>query len=198
MAVPGRGQGKRCQVTALQKGILMQHWPHSPVHKLHESGTYMLTAGTYRKEKFFEGPDRLHMLQDLLLKMAQEFDWRLQAWAVLAHHYHFLAISSQDPGSLKAFVSKLHAVSARTINRLDGTPGRRIWFEYWDTHITFERSFLARLNYVQNNPVHHGLVKRATEYAYCSAAWFQRTADKAFCQTVASIEMDSVNVIDDF
>jgi len=158
----------------------------------------MVTAGTYRKEKFFTSPDRLQMLHDLLLTTAHEFDWRLQAWAVFSNHYHLIAMSHTDPTSLKAFVSKLHAVSARAINKLDGVRGRKVWFQYWDTQITFERSYLARLNYVHNNPVHHGLVENVAEYPYCSAAWFEQKADSSFRETVASFKTDRVNVPDDF
>lgn len=28
----------------------MSDWPHAPVHKLKEKGTYMVTAGTYKKQ----------------------------------------------------------------------------------------------------------------------------------------------------
>jgi len=31
-----------------------------------------------------------------------------------------------------------------------------LWYEFWDTHLTFEKSWLARLNYVHQNPVKHG------------------------------------------
>jgi len=158
----------------------------------------MVTAGTYRKEKFFDTPDHLQMLHDLLFKAAQEFDWRLQAWAVLANHYHLIATSQRHPTSLKAFLSKLHAVSARAVNKLDAARGRKVWFQYWDTQITFERSYLVRLNYVHNNPVHHGLVENAAEYPYCSAAWFARTADASFRETVSRFKTDRISVRDDF
>ena len=88
--------------------------------------------------------------------------------------------------------------TARVINEQDGTPGRRVWFQYWDNKITYEKSYLARLNYINNNPVHHNIVRKAVDYPYCSAAWFENSGDKAFCKTVASFKIDRVNVIDDF
>jgi len=30
-----------------------RNWPHAPLHRLTEKGTYMVTAGTYRKDHFF-------------------------------------------------------------------------------------------------------------------------------------------------
>jgi putative transposase len=36
-------------------------------------------------------------------------------------------------------------------------------YEFWDTHLTFEKSWLARLHYVHHNPVHHGLAAVASD-----------------------------------
>jgi putative transposase len=55
-------------------------------------------------------------------------------------------------------VKHLHRELAIRLNRLDVTPGRRVMYEFWDTHLTFEKSRLARLNYVHQNPVKNGLV----------------------------------------
>jgi len=37
-------------------------------------------------------------------------------------------------------------------------------YEFWDTRLTFEKSWLARLNYVHQNAVKHELVSIANEY----------------------------------
>jgi len=173
-------------------------WPHAPVHRLEEQGTYMVTAGTYRKECFFGSPERLQLVHDALLALAVEFGWRLQAWAVLANHYHFVAISPDRARSLPMFLRKLHMNSAKEVNRMDGTPGRKVWFQYWDSQITYERSYFARLNYVHNNPVHHGVVQVAAAYRWCSAGWFERTAPESFRNTIANFKTDRLKVVDDF
>jgi putative transposase len=73
-----------------------------------------------------------------------------------------------------------------------------VWDQYWDTHLTFQKSYLARLHYVHNNPVHHGLASIASAYPWCSAAWFERTASPSFVQTVYNFPSDGLNVQDDF
>ena len=176
----------------------MTDWPHAPVHRLHGAGAYMVTAGTYNKEKLFHSPERLDLLRDFLFKLADEFEWKLQAWAVLSNHYHFIALTEGEAENLRKLISKLHTLSARDINRMDSKPGRKVWFQFWDSRITFERSYLARLNYVHQNPVHHGLVKSADQYPWCSARWFMANASKAFAKTVFNFKMDRVNVGDDF
>lgn len=77
-------------------------------------------------------------------------------------------------------------------------PERKVWFQYWETRLTFEKSYLARLKYVHNNPVKHGLVRVATEYPWCSAAWFERTADRSFYRTITGLGIDKINVRDDY
>jgi putative transposase len=173
------------------------NWPHAPAHWLFEPGIYMVTAGTYQKLPHLNTPERRDLFLEALLQRAAEFAWTLRAWAVMSNHYHFVAASPQDPCILKRFLGKLHMTTAKQLNEWDGQPGRRVWFQYWDSHITFERSYLARLNYVHNNPVKHG-VAAAGSYRWCSAAWFAGNASPAFVATVQSFKTDMLNVPDDF
>jgi len=108
----------------------MPDWPHAPVHRLDERGAYIVTAGTYEKLHYFGSPARLDLLHDALLSTTAEFRWSLQAWAVMANHYHFVAISPEDPKSLGGLLSKLHMVTADAVNELDRTPGRQVWFQF--------------------------------------------------------------------
>ncbi len=176
----------------------MTDWPHAPVHRLSEARAYMVTAGTYRKEHFLLGPECLTLVWDTLFACANEFGWRLQAWAVMSNHYHFVAVSPANAGSLRRLIGKLHMTTAKALNEMDGTRGRKIWHQYWDSRITYQPSYLARLQYVHHNPVHHGVVPNADNYEWCSAAWFARTAEPAFVRTVASFKTDRLNVRDDF
>ena len=117
---------------------------------------------------------------------------------MLSNHYHFIASSPADPGSLRRVLSKLHTLSARELNQQDNLPARKIWFQYFDTHITFPNSYFPRLKYVHHNPVHHGVVHRAENYPWCSAAWFARSARPAFRATVEGLKIDRLSVPDAF
>ena len=163
-----------------------------------ERGIYMITAGTYQKAGFFHSKDRLQLLHDRLHACTQEFGWQLHAWAVLANHYHFVAESPGEANTLCRLLNKLHMTTAKEVNRRDHTPGRKVWYQYWDTRLTYERSYLARLHYVNHNPVHHRIATHADQYPWCSAAYFATHAELSFQRTVASMPIDQLKVPDDF
>jgi putative transposase len=174
-------------------------WPHAPTHHLSESGTFFVTAGTYQKEHYFHAPKRLDVLHRGLLKLAEKYGWRLEAWAVFSNHYHFVAHSPDSSAkNLSLMLGQLHEKTAKWINKLDNTPERKIWHNFRDTRLTFEKSYFARLNYTHQNPVRHGLVLAANQYPWCSAAWFERTATVAQVKTIYAINTDKLHLDDDY
>jgi putative transposase len=177
--------------------VKLRNWPHSPAHSLHEAGAYIVTAGTYNRAPLFRGAERLTILTNYILDLASRYAWSLQAWAVFPNHYHLVG-NSQNPESLRSFLRHLHSISAIEANKWDGTPARRVWFEFWETRITFPRSYFARLNYVHQNAILHGLVRVPSKYRWCSAGWFERQANRSFFQTVSNFPTDKLNVPDDF
>ncbi|MBI5867091.1 MAG: transposase [candidate division Zixibacteria bacterium] len=173
-------------------------WPHSPPHWLFAPGIYMVTAGTYRRLPHLSTSERRDFFLTALISCAEEFGWFLQAWSVLPNHYHFVAMSPDNPGSLRRMLGKLHMTTAKQLNIWDNQPGRKVWFQYWDTRITFERSYLARLNYVHFNPIKHGMAENAEDYPWCSAAWFFKTAPGDVIETVQRSKSDQIQVPDEY
>jgi len=154
-------------------------WPHAPLHELSARGTYFVTAGTYLKEHYLSSAERLKVLHRGLLAVAEDFGWHLEAWAVFSNHYHFVG-HSPDEGAqnLGDMLSVLHEKTSKWINRLDDSAGRKVWHNFWETRLTYEKSYLARLNYVHQNPVRHGLVPVANQYPWCSAGGLSEQRDQ--------------------
>jgi len=158
----------------------------------------MVTGATLHKEHLFSAADKLSLLEHELLTLAKQYEWQLEAWAVFVNHYHFVGRGDPDSKSLDKFLRHLHSNTARKLNRLDSCAGRTVWYNFWDTKLTYERSYLARLNYVHQNAVKHGLVNVPSQYPWCSAAWFERTATPAMIKTIYGFKIDKLNIDDDY
>jgi REP-associated tyrosine transposase len=202
--LPVRQKGERGvaeNMEGMEGGDASPHskdWPHAPIHRLSERGTYIVTAGTLYKQHHFAGAERLTYLEGILLTLSKDYGWQLEAWAVFSNHYHFVAHGLPECGALKAMLKHLHGETSTEINRLDGETERQVWFNFWDTQLTFEKSYLARLNYVHQNAVKHQLVAVANQYPWCSAAWFERTATPAQVTTIYSFGTTKVKLHDEF
>ena len=174
------------------------YWPHAPMHSLSEKGIYMVTAGTYQKQHLFNSPEKLTLLRNMIFKYAEQFEWQLQAWAVMNNHYHFIAASPDDAASLRTMLSRIHEYTAKKLNQLDKTTTRKVWHNYWESRITHQTSYMARLRYVHQNPVHHEVAQNASNYPWCSQSWLEQNAGRSFVNTLARFKADRINVNDEF
>ena len=143
-------------------------------------------------------PAKLDLVERLLLSMAKNYGWQLEAWVVLANHYHFVARGNTAGANLAVLLHDFHYESATRLNEMDQQRGRPVWYNYRDTRLTYQYSYLARLNYVHRNAVKHGLVPVANQYPWCSAAWFERTASPAQVKTIYGFKTDRLNIEDDY
>jgi putative transposase len=174
-------------------------WPHVPTHRLAETGTYFVTAATLHRKHILRSCLRLDVVQRGLLTVSQKFGWQLEAWAIFSNHYHFIGHSPETGAkSLPRMLRELHGKLSLWLNRLDQDPGRQVWHNYRETKLDNPGSYFARLNYVHTNPVRHGLVKNANEYRWCSANWFEQTAETSKVKTIYGMKLTRLKIADDF
>jgi len=125
---PGRSVG-------LSTKLPPKDWPHAPVHRLSENAVYIVTAGTLNKNHLFTTDAKRDLLERMLLSLSKQHGWQLEAWAVMANHYHFVARGNQHSTNLREFLQKFHCDSACGVNEADGQPGRKVWYNFYDTQI---------------------------------------------------------------
>ena len=171
---------------------------HNPPHYFAPNAMYMITGSILHKQLLLAENKRKESFLKTLFEKVNLFGWSLEAWAVLTNHYHFIAQAPEDSTNLAKMIQQVHSITAIQLNRRDGTPGRQVWQNYWDTCITYEKSYLVRLRYVHENPVKHGLVDNAFDYPFCSYKWFIEQGDEILTAQVISKSIDKVNVFDDF
>jgi putative transposase len=171
---------------------------HTPPHLFTPNSIYLITGSTANKQPYLKAHLLKDNLIDILFEEAFRNGWELHAWVVLDNHYHFVAKAPADASTLTDLIRAVHSRSGKHINRFEGIIGRRVWYNYWDSCITNETSYLARLHYVNMNPIKHGLVEMAEDYPYSSYRWFIETAEPDFQKKVFSKPIDRINVHDNF
>ena len=197
-SAPGTFKLPSVRLADLKSQLPPKDWLHAPLHRLADNAVYFVTAGTLHKQHLFDTPEKRDLLERHLLALAKECGWQLEAWAVFANHYHIVTRGNPDSRNLGEFLHDLHGVSSRELNKRNGVQGRQVWFNFRDTRLTIQHSYLARLNYVHQNAVKHKLVAVANQYPWCSAAWFERVVSPAQVKTIYGFKTDRVKVEDDF
>jgi len=145
------------------------HWHHAPRHEYCPGVAYLITGATLHKQHFFDNNQKLKHLEETLFEIAEASQWTLEEWAIFSNHYHLIGVGAESTWPLAPFIQKFHSETAIWLNELEGSPGRQVWYQFWETALTYKASYYARLNYVHHNPAHHGLVALAANYPFCSA-----------------------------
>lgn len=150
---------------------------NNPPHWFRPNAVYMITASTYQKDNLIHSPERKTQWLNAFLKAANIYNWRVIAWVVLHNHYHALVESPKNALTLAKLVASYHKFTARSWNDSDRTPGRQVWWNYWDTCIRSEKDFNNRLGYIFWNPVKHGLVDNIGDYPFSSYKEYMQSED---------------------
>lgn len=173
--------------------------PHlqSPPHWFVSSAIYMVTGSTLYGKPLLDSDAKLINFYETLMERASILKWLVEAWVVMPTHYHFIARSPENALSLKALIQGVHSINAKFVNRIDGIPGRKVWYNYWDSCIQTEASYNARMRYVMMNPVKHGLVQNPEDYPFSSYKYFVENSEAEFQQIILSCA-DDAQVEDDY
>jgi putative transposase len=129
-----------------------------PPHIYKDNACYFVTASIVHGRRLLKTDAKRALVRDVLRKAIKQYGIRLYAWVILANHYHLL-LGTSDVAPIYKFIKRLHGDSAVQLNKLDNTPGRKIWYQYWDRFPRNERDFWAYYNYIHINPIKHGYVR---------------------------------------
>lgn len=172
--------------------------PHTPAHLFRAGAVYFVTGATYQRLPYMRSDTRKEQWLNAFRKAAEIYDWEIIAWVVLSNHYHYLARAPEESAeNLPKFAASYHKFTAIQWNREDNAPGRKVWWNYWDTCMRSERDYLARLNYVHWNPVKHGIVRRMEDYAWSSYRAFLAEQAAEIRRIEAAYPFDGVKGVSD-
>ncbi|MDB6029007.1 MAG: Transposase [Verrucomicrobiales bacterium] len=143
---------------------------HAPPHRpnyghLH----FLISAACYEHAPHIgHSLQRMDSFSATLLELFREHTTRTVAWCVMPNHYHALV---EAPNILKLLyeLGRFHGRTSRAWNGEENTRGRQIFHGAVERFMRSERHFFATVNYVHNNPVHHGYARLWTEWQWSSA-----------------------------
>ncbi|MCK4908551.1 MAG: transposase [Planctomycetes bacterium] len=130
----------------------------------------MITGATYQKLPLLRIPAAKKYFLEVLFKGCEKYKWTLEDWVVLDNHYHIMLDAPDNSENLPGFINGVHKFTALWIkkNVSEAQKAQKIFYNYWDSCITYERSYFTRLNYIHFNPIKHGYTKEAEKYEFGS------------------------------
>jgi ATP-binding cassette subfamily B protein len=85
----------------------MPHWAHAPLHLFVPNTSYIITAATFQKARLFDTPAKRDHLLQTLFDECDHWGWGLQAWAVMANHYHIVANAPTEAQTLSSLMGPI-------------------------------------------------------------------------------------------
>jgi putative transposase len=144
---------------------------HGPPH-IDASGHWRIVTGAcYEHAIMLPTAMRLAWFEDELLRHIQNQRVPCAAWVVLPNHYHIL-VKIDDMKQFSRTQGQLHGRTSLQMNREDDEAGRKVWHRCQDRCMRGEAHYYTTLNYLHNNPVKHGYVKKWGDWPYSSFHWY--------------------------
>jgi len=129
-----------------------------PPHIYKANTCYFIPASIVHWQRLLSTDAKRILVRDVLKEAIKQYGIRLYAWVILTNHYHLL-LKTSSVAPIYKFIKRLHGDSAIRLNKLDNTPGRQVWYQYWDRFPRNERDFWTYFNYIHINPIKHGHVQ---------------------------------------
>jgi putative transposase len=128
---------------------------------------HVTQRGNRRQHTFFCDDDHQIYLS-LMAEWCSRHGVEIWAYCLMPNHVHLVAVPSAEE-SLRLAIGEAHRRYTRAINFREGWRGH-LWQGRFSSYAMEERYLLTAARYVEMNPVRAGLVKRAEEYGWSSAA----------------------------
>ena len=177
---------------------IFKTYKHNPPHLFRSNAKYFITGATYEKKYHLEEESAKQRLIESINKGFTDNNWKLEDWVILNNHYHLMVEAPEGAKTLSGIMRDIHKFTAIWIkkNIASAMSEDKIWWNYWDTCLTYESSYYSRLNYLWNNPLKHGLAEKPEDWKFGS--YYYRFKEQPEYLREKQYPFDKVKVFDDF
>jgi putative transposase len=136
---------------------------HGVLGSVGEPTIVFATVCTKDKRGWLATPDCHDLLRQVWREAAA---WRVGKYVIMPDHIHLFASPAQEDGNVAVSLEKWMAYWKSLFSRRKGDPNCRWQKSHWDRRLRKSESYAEKWEYVQNNPVRHGLVERAEDWPF--------------------------------
>ena len=140
--------------------------------------SYFFTVVTYQRRRFLCQGENVNLLRSAFRYVMEKHPFQMDAIVILPEHIHSLWTLPESDANFSTRWRLIKSWFSRQCNfQYQGQiPASRqhkgekaIWQRrFWEHQIQDNRDFIAHVEYIHYNPVHHGLVKAPKDWAYSS------------------------------
>ena len=171
---------------------------HNPPHLFIPNAKYFITVSTYNKKPFLKSSVAKEKLYDSLQIEFYKHKRIIEDWVILDNHYHLMVNAPSSPCTLPEIFKEAHRFTALWIKKNLNIDSIKIFHNYWDTCITYEKSYFGRLNYLWYNPVKHGYVD-SPEKGKFGSYYYRFIEDEIKMKNLLiKYPFDKIKIYDDF
>jgi putative transposase len=128
---------------------------------------HVTQRGNMRANVFHSDRDRTHYLE-LLGEYSRKYAVRIWAYCLMSNHVHFIAVPISADSLARGF-RDTHQTYAGWLNNRLGQSGH-LWQGRFFSTVLDDSHLWAAVRYVERNPVRAGMVARAQDWLWSSAA----------------------------
>lgn len=118
------------------------------------------------KEEVFKYPEDKQLFLNQLYKNKQICDIRLINYCIMNNHFHLIVKTGKNPKNLSNFMQRITTSYAVNINKKHNRVGHIFQGRYNANYLPYRKDLLRVTNYVKQNPVRDGIVKKPSDYRW--------------------------------
>jgi putative transposase len=176
-------------------------------HRYNAPGdAHSLTFTCFHRHVFLSRDRSCQWLVDAIVKARTSLEFDLWAYVIMPEHCHILLFPRREVYSISRIVEAMklpvtrrakaylqrHAPQSLAMMR-DEQPNGSVAYRFWqrgggyDRNMTEPKTIHAEIEYIHANPVRRGLVAKAEQWRWSSAAWYAGCRDVPLVPDIGSI-----------